>query len=119
MAGVAQSAGNSSCKPYWMESIKHQGLAAFNKNSTMLQMDTTNGTYGKVGYQVFRNVKDYGAVGDGVTDDTAAIQKAIADGGRCAPGVCMSRTDTPAVVYFPEGVYSISASIIDYYYTQV
>jgi glucan 1,3-beta-glucosidase len=82
-------------------------------------MNYQNGTYGTTGYQVFRNVKDYGAVGDGVTDDTAAIQKAIADGGRCAPGVCMSRTDTPAVVYFPEGVYSISASIIDYYYTQI
>jgi len=36
------------------------------------------------------NVKDFGAVGDGVTDDTAAIQAAVAIGGR---------------VFVPEGVY--------------
>ena len=94
----------SSCKPYWLENVKHQGVASFNSNST---------------YQVFRNVKDYGAVGDGRTDDTAAIQRAVSEGGRCAPGVCQSSTTTPAVVYFPEGTYLISASIIDYYYTQV
>jgi glucan 1,3-beta-glucosidase len=94
----------ASCEPYWLENVKHQGVASFNSNST---------------YQVFRNVKDYGAVGDGQTDDTAAIQRAVSEGGRCAPGVCQSSTTTPAVVYFPEGTYLISASIIDYYYTQV
>jgi polygalacturonase len=88
-----------------MESIKHQGIASFNKNSTT--------------YRVFRNVKDYGAVGNGKADDTAAIQRAISDGGRCGPGGCQSSTTTPAVVYFPQGTYLISASLIDYYYTQV
>jgi hypothetical protein len=93
-----------------LESIQHQGLAPFNTNST----NGWNGTY-----QIFRNVKDYGAKGDGQTDDTAAIQRAITSGNRCAPGICQSTTRTPAVVYFPQGTYLISASIIDYYYTQI
>lgn len=96
---------NSSCAPYWLENIKHQGLASFNANPDS--------------YQVFRNVKDFGAKGDGVTDDTAAIQRAITEGNRCTPGFCESSTNTPAVVYFPGGTYLISASIIDYYYTQI
>ena len=35
--------------PFWMESIKHQGTAAFNPNRSS--------------YKVFRNVKDFGAKG--------------------------------------------------------
>jgi hypothetical protein len=56
--------------------------------------------------------------GDGVTDDTAAINAAISAGGRCGRG-CASTTTTPAVVYFPAGSYVISSSIVDYYYTQI
>ena len=42
------------------------------------------------------NVVDYGAVGDGETDDTAAIQKALDDGG---------------YLFFPAGTYLISESL--------
>lgn len=89
-----------------MENVKHQGIAPFN---------AAPGTY-----QVFRNVKDFGAKGDGVTDDTVAINNAISSGNRCAPGSCVSSSTTPALVYFPNGTYLVSnPGIIDYYYTQI
>ncbi|KAG9769989.1 hypothetical protein HRR80_003403 [Exophiala dermatitidis] len=88
---------------YWVSQIQRQGTVAFGSDSS---------------YKIFRNVKDYGAVGDGVTDDTNAINKAISDGGRCGQG-CDSSTTTPAIVYFPPGTYAVSAPIIQYYYTQL
>ncbi|KAJ6500534.1 exo-beta-1,3-glucanase [Mycena sanguinolenta] len=93
--------------PFWMQNIKHQGIAAFNPNPTT--------------YQVFRNVKDFGAKGDGVTDDTLAINSAITLGNRCEGGasVCNSTTITPALVYFPQGTYVVSAPIVSLYYTQL
>lgn len=88
-----------------MEDIKHQGIVAFNRNPS--------------NYTVFRNVKDYGAKGDGITDDSKAINRAITEGDRCAPGICNTTTTTPAVVYFPAGTYMVNASIVSWYYTQL
>jgi glucan 1,3-beta-glucosidase len=85
-----------------MENIKHQGIAPFAGS----------------GYQVFRNVKDaaYGAKGDGVTDDTAAIQKAISTGSDCPPDrTCPSSSKTQAVIYFPPGTYLVSLPILMHY----
>jgi hypothetical protein len=36
--------------------------------------------------------------GDGITDDTAAINSAISSGNRCGPGTCNGTTLTPAIV---------------------
>jgi hypothetical protein len=45
--------------PFWFETIAHRGRAAYHRRGAA--------------YTVFRNVRDFGAVGDGATDDTAAI----------------------------------------------
>lgn len=104
-----------------MENIAHVGRIPFGAD---------NGNY-----KVFRNVKDYGAVGDGKTDNTAALNKAMADGNRCGEK-CGSSSVKRAVVYFPAGschfndkyrlisdkspgTYLISTPIISYYYTQM
>jgi glucan 1,3-beta-glucosidase len=75
------------------------------------------------GYQFYRNVHDFGAKGDGKTDDTEAINRAVAwysttdSTLRCGKG-CGSSTTLGALVYFPSGTYLISTPVIQYYYTQ-
>lgn len=91
----------STSSSYWVANIQRQGSVAFGDSS----------------YKVFRNVQDYGATGDGNTDDTAAINSAISDGNRCGQG-CDSSTVTPALIYFPPGTYLVSKPLIQYYYTQ-
>ena len=45
------------------------------------------------------NVMDFGAVGDGVTDDTAAIQ------------ACFDSLAGGEYVVFPEGTYSVTSTV--------
>ncbi|KAL4806540.1 pectate lyase superfamily protein-domain-containing protein [Aspergillus unguis] len=92
-----------SASEYWVGSVEQQGAVAFGNNAD---------------YQVRRNVKEFGAVGDGTTDDTDAINKAISSGDRCGKG-CDSSTTKPAVVYFPAGTYKVSKPVVQYYYTQM
>lgn len=88
---------------WWFADIERQGQVAY-----------ANGE----GYKIFRNVKDYGAKGDGATDDTEAINAAISDGNRCGKG-CDSSTVTPGLIYFPPGTYIVSKPLNQYYYTQL
>ncbi|KAI6371097.1 hypothetical protein MCOR25_004031 [Pyricularia grisea] len=87
---------------YWLGDLPNQGVAPF----------------AGAGYTVRRNVRDYGARGDGVTDDTAAINAALQAGNRCGKG-CASTTTTPALVYFPAGTYLISTSLLPPYFTMM
>ncbi|KAI0165858.1 glucan 1,3-beta-glucosidase GLUC78 precursor [Xylariaceae sp. FL1272] len=105
---LATSYGNSlqgreDTKPtsYWFADIARKGKAVYAQDD----------------YTVFRNVKDYGALGDGVADDSAAINAAALDGDRCFQN-CDSETARPALVYFPPGTYLVKNSIVQPYYTQ-
>lgn len=65
----------------------------FVPNVTVIEADWLNDVNTYV-YDGYLNVKSFGAVGDGVTDDTAAIQAAINSGAK--------------EVFFPEGTYVVS-----------
>ncbi|KAH8812142.1 pectate lyase superfamily protein-domain-containing protein [Xylogone sp. PMI_703] len=88
---------------YWMGSLARKGTVPWGDDPS---------------YVVFRNVLDYGAVGDGVTDDTKAITKAMTDGKRCGEK-CNGSTTKNAIVYFPPGTYLISSTIAMPFGTQV
>jgi glucan 1,3-beta-glucosidase len=85
---------------FWYEVIDHNGESPFIANGAS--------------WEVFRNVKTaYGAAGDGVTDDTAALQNAITAGNSAGNrgAHVFGTTGQPAVVYLPEGVYLISSPL--------
>ncbi|GJD05036.1 lysM domain-containing protein [Colletotrichum higginsianum] len=88
---------------YWMESIARKGTVPWGDDPS---------------YAVFRNVLDYGAAGNGVTDDTAAIKRAMNDGRRCGEK-CNGSTVKNAIVYFPPGTYLISSTVPLPFGTQV
>ncbi|OIW25494.1 pectin lyase-like protein [Coniochaeta ligniaria NRRL 30616] len=108
MQGVAAGIGNftrrqSTGGTFWMQSLARSGTVPWGDDPS---------------YVVFRNVRDYGAVGNGVTDDTAAIKRALTDGKRCGEK-CNGSTVKNAIVYFPPGTYLVSTPIPLPFGTQV
>ena len=71
--------------------------SAFNETTPFLAAGTTVARDLQERFADVVNVKDFGAVGDGVTDDTAAIQAAL---------------DTENVVFVPAGEYRVTESIV-------
>lgn len=60
------------------------------------------------------NVRDYGAKGDGTTDDTVAFQCAIAAAGRQVTGNASQTADSGmgGVVFVPQGIYCIRSMLM-------
>lgn len=71
-------------------------ITATVQSTTSATTSALRARYVQVGALV-RNVKDYGAKGDGIADDTAAIQSALDVG--------------PGVVYLPAGTYNHSGNL--------
>jgi hypothetical protein len=57
-----------------------------------------------------KNVKDYGAVGDGATDDTTSIQNALDAAFGTAAAPHGQSTDLNKAVFFPVGTYKVSGN---------
>ncbi|KZT11300.1 glycoside hydrolase family 55 protein [Laetiporus sulphureus 93-53] len=90
--------------PFWMQDIKHQGTSAFNSDPAS--------------YTVFRSVKDYGAVGDGVADDTDAIKCVFALEYNIR-GSSQCILPRRSFISLKGNTYKVSSPIIAYYYTQL
>jgi hypothetical protein len=87
--------------------------------------------------RVYRNVKDYGAKGDGKTDDTGAIIAALTNvNSYIIPSHCFKgrganpdapypqteypcSTQHPAFVFFPPGVYVVTQTLPLIFYTEM
>lgn len=66
----------------------------------------------KMHTEAFYNVRDFGAAGDGVTDDTRAVQSAI-NAARDKMEEQGVRGNPPmAIVFVPEGTYRITSRLI-------
>eukprot|EP00041_Stephanoeca_diplocostata_P020732 m.469749 g.469749 ORF g.469749 m.469749 type:complete len:760 (+) comp21649_c0_seq79:646-2925(+) len=63
--------------------------------------------------EAFRNVRSFGAVGDGITDDTAAIQAAL-DYKRGNVGA-----KRPALIYLPPGTYNVNDTLVCWFHTHM
>ena len=63
---------------------------------------------------LFRSARDYGAKGDGTTDDTAALQRALTEG-----RTANFTTRDQAVVYLPPGRYLVSDTLPLFFYTKL
>jgi hypothetical protein len=62
--------------------------------------------------QEYVSAKDFGAVGDGVTDDTAAIQAAFDSIGAVTAGAFQEIAPKGITLYFPAGQYLVTSTLL-------
>lgn len=86
---------------YWLDEQDHTGFAR--GFAPFLGKDYT--------YPVYRNVRAYGAVGNGQHDDTNALQNAINSDGIGGNRYKNEVTTRPAEVFVPGGEYKISKTV--------
>lgn len=93
----------STAAPYWLDQQDHTGPAR--GYAPFLGSDHT--------YPVYRNVKNYGAAGDGRKDDIEALQKAINDdpNSKSRNRYKNEVTTRPALVFVPGGTYIIKKTL--------
>lgn len=101
LTAIDEYAQASLAGPYWLDQQDHSGLAR--------GFAPFLGTY--YSYPVYRNVKSYGATGNGSTDDTAALQNAINDDGQGGNRYRNEVTTRPAQVYVPGGTYRLTKQL--------
>ncbi|RDA91604.1 hypothetical protein CP533_4653 [Ophiocordyceps camponoti-saundersi (nom. inval.)] len=112
-----------SAATYWMQHIERKGTVPWGddpnyKVRESLSCITYSIRIHRDLLQIFRNVRDFGATGDGTTDDTDAINRAVHEPRRCGER-CNGSTTKNAIVYFPPGTYRVSTSIQLPFGTQV
>ena len=101
--------GNSGATTQDVLNVSNAGVVSFPQglgnisNSTAIATGSTTARSLANRFADVVNVKDFGAVGDGVTDDTAAIQAAITFAGTLL---------TTSEVYIPSGNYRTTATLV-------
>ncbi|KAJ6263043.1 Glucan 1,3-beta-glucosidase [Drechslerella dactyloides] len=118
---VVSKSDDDGFEPDWSSREEHEfhGRSLDSRATSYWLANVAHGVmpFAPGGYKFYRNVRDYGAKGDGSSDDTVAINRAVSDGSRCGIN-CGSSSVLGALIYFPPGTYVISSPIIQYYYSQ-
>jgi Pectate lyase superfamily protein len=109
-----QNPNNGGINTFEQFSGRPTNLTTDDAGKTYLYTQTGNlhqwtGTSWKVLNESVINVKDYGAIGDGVADDTAVVQSCIDREYLSIPNVKFA--DQGRIIYFPAGVYRITSTI--------